>query len=88
MNTARKMTEKNSGLENHAVRASMKDEDDNSKSEHSDESTSSKSEEASQRNTSKARLLTRKKNGGKTGPTEGTMELNANAGEQDEDKVT
>ena len=45
----------------------MKDEDDDSESEHSDESTSYKSEEASQRNTSKARSLTRKKNGGRNG---------------------
>ena len=66
----------------------MKYEDDDSKSKHIDESTSSKPEEAPQQNTSKARSLTDKKNGGKTGPTEGTMELNANAGEQDEDKVT
>ena len=79
---------KNSGLENQTVRVSMKDEDDDSESEHSDKYTSSKSEEASQINTSKARSLTRKNNGGKTGPTEGTMEQTANAGEQDEDEVT
>ena len=65
----------------------MKDEDDNSESDHSNKSTSSKSEEASQRNTSKVRSLTRKKNGGKTGPTEGTMGQSANAGEQDKDKM-
>ena len=45
----------------------MKDEDDDSESEHSDKSNYSKSEEASQRKTSKARSLTRKKNGGKNG---------------------
>ena len=66
----------------------MKDEDNDSKYKHSDKSTSSKSEEASQRNTSKVQSLTRKKNGGKMGPTEGTMEQTANAGEQDEDEVT
>ena len=66
----------------------MKDEDEDSKSNHSGESTSSKSEEASQRNTSKVRSLTRKKNGRKTGPTEGTMAQNANVGEQDEDEIT
>ena len=66
----------------------MKDEGNNSESKHSNKSTSSKSEEASQRNTSKARSLIRKKNGGKTGPTEETMEQNSNAGEQDEDEVT
>ena len=70
---------KNSGLANKTVKVSMKDEDDDSKSEHSDKSTYSKSE---------VRSLTRKKNGGKTGPTEGTIEQNANAGKQDEDKVT
>ena len=85
--TARKTTVKNSGLENQTVRVSMKDEDNESESKHSDESTSSKSEEALQRNTSKARLLARKKNGRKTGPTEGTMEQNANMGEQDKDEV-
>ena len=37
---------KNSGLENQAVRFSMKDEDDDSKSKQRDESTSFKSEEA------------------------------------------
>ena len=63
----------------------MNDEDDKSKSKHSNKSTSSQSEEVSQRNTSKVRSLTRKKNGGKTGPTEGTMEQNANAGKQDKD---
>ena len=85
---ARKTTVKNSGLANQTVRVSMKDEDNDSESKHSDKSTSSKSEEASQRNTSKVRLLTHKKNGGKKGPMEGTMEQNANAGEQDEDEVT
>ena len=65
--TARKTTVKNSGLANQTVRVSMKDEDDDSESDHSDESTSSKSEEASQRNTSKVRSLTRKKNGRKNG---------------------
>ena len=79
--TARKTTVKNSGLVNQTVRVSMKDEDHDSKSDHSDESISSNSEEASQRNTSKVRSLTCKKNGGKTGPTEGTMEQSANAGE-------
>ena len=63
----------------------MKDEDNNLKFNHRNKSTSSKSEEESQRNTSKVRSLTRKKNGGKTGPTEGTMEQNANAGKQDKD---
>ena len=53
MKTARKTTVKNSGLENQTVRVSMKDEDDDSKSDHSDESTFFKSEEASQQNTSK-----------------------------------
>ena len=72
--TARKTTVKNSGLANQTVRVSMKDEDDDSESKHSDGSTSSKSEKASQRNTSKARSLTHKKNGRKTGPTEGTKE--------------
>ena len=66
----------------------MKDEDDDSESDHSDKSTSSKSEKALQRNTSKVRSLTPKKNGGKTGPTEGTMEQNKNVGEQDKDEVT
>ena len=82
------MTVKNSGLANQTVRVSMKYEDKDSESNHSNESTSSKSEEASKQNTSKVRLLTRKKNGWKMGPTEGTMEQNANAGEQDEDEVT
>ena len=66
----------------------MKEEDDDSKSDHSDESTSSKSEEASKRNTSKVQSLTRKKNGRKTDPTEGTMKQNTNAGKQDEDEMT
>ena len=74
MKTARKTTVKNSSLENQTVRVSMKDEDNEYEFEHSDKSTSSKSEEASQRNTSKVRSLTSKKNGGKMGPTEGTME--------------
>ena len=65
--TARKMTVKNSGLANQTVRVSMKDKDNDSKSDHSDKSTSSKSEEASQQNTSKLRSLTRKKNGGENG---------------------
>ena len=51
--TTRKRTVKNSGLANQTVRVSMKDEDNDSKSDHIDESTSSKSEEALQRNTSK-----------------------------------
>ena len=88
VNTVRETTVKNSGLANQTVRVSMKDEDNKNEFEHSDKSTSSKSEEASQRNTSKVRSLTRKKNGGKTGPTEGTMEQNANTGDQDEDEVT
>ena len=64
----------------------MKDNDNNSKSDHSDESTSSKSEEASHRNASKVQSLLRKKNGRKTGPTEGTTGKSANADEQDEDE--
>ena len=86
--TARKTTVKNSGLANQTVRVSMKDEDNDSESDHIDKSTSSNSEESSEQNTSKVRSLTRKKNGGKTVPTEGTMAQNANAGKQDEDEMT
>ena len=62
--------------------------DDKSESDHRDESTSSKSEEALHQNTSKVRSLLRKKNGRKTGLTEGTTGQSANAEKQDKDKRT
>ena len=86
--TSSKTTVKNSGLPNQTVRVSMKyDNEDNSESDHSNEYTSSKLEEVSHRNTSKLRSLLGKKNGRKTGLTEGTTGQIANTDEQDKDKM-